>query len=45
MQMTLSSGVVLPVDSIAELCRRFHVKELSVFGSARTGRCETTASP
>jgi uncharacterized protein len=35
--MTLSSGVVLPVESIAELCRRFHVKELSVFGSAAHG--------
>ena len=30
--MTLSSGVVLPADSIAELCRRYRVKELSVFG-------------
>jgi len=35
--MTLSSGVVLPVGSIAELCRRYRVKELSVFGSAAHG--------
>ena len=35
--MTLSSGVVLSVESIAELCQRFHVKELSVFGSAAHG--------
>ena len=35
--MTLSSGVVLPVEIIAEMCRRFHVKELSVFGSAAHG--------
>jgi len=35
--MTLSSGIVLPVDSIRELCLRYHVKELSVFGSAARG--------
>jgi hypothetical protein len=35
--MTLTSGVVLPVEGIAELCRRYHVKELSVFGSAARG--------
>src|ERR1700730_1227663 len=32
--MTLTSGVELPVDRIAEICRRYGVKELAVFGSA-----------
>jgi hypothetical protein len=35
--MTLASGVVLPTAEIAELCRRYQVKELSVFGSAARG--------
>jgi hypothetical protein len=35
--MTLSSGIVLPISEIAELCGRYHVKELSVFGSAARG--------
>ena len=32
--MTLASGVELPSDAIAGLCRRYRVRELSVFGSA-----------
>ncbi len=35
--MTLASGVVLPADKIADICRRYQVKELSVFGSAARG--------
>jgi len=35
--MTLVSGVELPLDAIAELCRRYGVRELSVFGSAARG--------
>lgn len=32
--MKLPSGIELPVDQIAALCRRYYVKELRVFGSA-----------
>ncbi len=35
--MTLASGVVLPADKIADICRKYQVKELSVFGSAARG--------
>ncbi|MGE5646337.1 MAG: nucleotidyltransferase family protein [Acidobacteriota bacterium] len=35
--MTLISGIELPMDRIADLCRRYGVKELSVFGSAARG--------
>lgn len=35
--MTLPSGLELPMERIAELCREYHVKELSVFGSAARG--------
>ena len=35
--MTLASGVVLPMAEIAELCRRYRVRELAVFGSASRG--------
>jgi predicted nucleotidyltransferase len=35
--MTLASGIELPVEAIAEFCRRYHVRELSVFGSAARG--------
>jgi len=31
--MTLASGIELPTEAIAELCRRYYVRELSVFGS------------
>jgi predicted nucleotidyltransferase len=32
--MTLPSGLVLPAERIAEVCRRYQVHELAVFGSA-----------
>ena len=35
--MTLTSGIELPVDRIAAVCRRYEVKELAVFGSAVRG--------
>lgn len=35
--LTLASGIELPTKAIAELCRRYHVRELSVFGSAARG--------
>ena len=35
--MTISRGIVLPVPEMAEICRRYGVKELSVFGSAARG--------
>ncbi len=35
--MTLSSGFELPVDRIAEICKRYGVRELAVFGSAARG--------
>ena len=35
--MTSISGVPLPVDRIADLCRRYGVHELAVFGSAARG--------
>jgi predicted nucleotidyltransferase len=35
--MTLISGVQLPVDRIADVCRRYDVHELAVFGSAVRG--------
>ncbi len=35
--MTIAPGVVLPEAEIAEICRRYKVKELAVFGSAARG--------
>lgn len=35
--MTLKSGIDLPLEQIAEICRRYHVRELAVFGSAARG--------
>ena len=32
--MILISGIELPIDRIADVCRRYDVQELSVFGSA-----------
>ena len=32
--MTLAPGVVLPESEIAAICRRYHVRELALFGSA-----------
>jgi uncharacterized protein len=33
----LAPGIVLPEAEIAEVCRRYQVKELAVFGSAARG--------
>jgi uncharacterized protein len=35
--LVLASGIELPTEVIAEICRRYHVHELSVFGSAARG--------
>jgi len=35
--MTLISGVELPSDRVSEICKRYGVRELSVFGSAARG--------
>lgn len=35
--MTAAPGVVVPQPEIAEICRRYDVKELAVFGSAARG--------
>lgn len=35
--MILASGVTLPAERIAEICRRYQVRELAVFGSATRG--------
>jgi uncharacterized protein len=35
--MTIAPGVVLPEAEISEICRRYQVKELAVFGSAARG--------
>jgi uncharacterized protein len=35
--MTIAPGVVLPEAEIAEICRRYKVRELSLFGSAARG--------
>ena len=36
--MTISHGVILPEAEVAEICRRYQVKELAVFGSAARGQ-------
>jgi hypothetical protein len=35
--MTVPPGVVVPQPEIAEICRRYDIKELAVFGSAARG--------
>ncbi len=35
--MTIAPGVVFPESQIAEICRRYRVKELAVFGSMARG--------
>ena len=35
--MTVAPGLVVPQPEIAEICRRYDVKELAVFGSAARG--------
>jgi len=36
--MTIAPGVLLPADELADFCRRYDVKELSLFGSAARGK-------
>jgi len=35
--MTLASGIDIPAEKIREICRRYHVREMAVFGSAAKG--------
>jgi uncharacterized protein len=35
--MTLSPGIELPLDKIAQICRKYKIRELGVFGSAARG--------
>ena len=35
--MTIATGVELPETEIEDICRRYQVKELSLFGSAARG--------
>src|SRR5579862_2480769 len=35
--MPLNAGIELPEAAIGEICRRYHVSELSLFGSAARG--------
>jgi hypothetical protein len=35
--MTIAAGIELPEGKVAEICRRYQVKELAVFGSAARG--------
>ena len=36
--MTISPGVILPELEISDICRRYEVRELAVFGSAVRGQ-------
>ncbi len=35
--MTLSSGLEIPSEKIAEICRRYQIVEMAVFGSTARG--------
>jgi len=35
--MTLTSGIEIPNEAIAQICRKYGVKELAIFGSAARG--------
>jgi predicted nucleotidyltransferase len=35
--MTLQSGLEIPAEKIAEICRRYGIQEMAVFGSAARG--------
>lgn len=37
--MTLASGIDIPAEKIREICRRYHVREMAVFGSAARETC------
>lgn len=32
--MTLPSGLEIPTDKIGEICRRYGIQEMAIFGSA-----------
>jgi len=42
--MTLISGISVPVERSAEICRRYQVRELSLFGSSIRGDLRHGAS-
>ena len=35
--MTLSPGIELPLEKIAEVCRKYKIRQLGIFGSAARG--------
>jgi predicted nucleotidyltransferase len=35
--MTIAAGIILPETELAEICRRYQIKELFLFGSAVRG--------
>jgi predicted nucleotidyltransferase len=35
--MTLESGLEIPTEKIADICRRYGVQEMAIFGSAARG--------
>jgi uncharacterized protein len=35
--VTLSPGIELPLDKIAQICRKYKIRELGVFGSVARG--------
>jgi uncharacterized protein len=35
--MRLPSGITLPDDKIAEICRKYKIREMAIFGSAARG--------
>ena len=35
--MTIASGLEIPIETLDPLCRRYQVKEMSVFGSVARG--------
>jgi hypothetical protein len=41
--ITLAPGIVLPEAEIAEICRRYEIRELAVFGSRLAVSCARTA--
>ncbi len=43
--MTLASGIEIPMETIADICRRYRIRELAIFGSAaRCGRNRMSTS-
>ena len=36
--MNLPSGIEIPVEQIAGLCGRYHIREMAIFGSAARGK-------